>query len=148
MVEDAVKKNEFPGEHETLSKYGTLNALAEALYRDNTLNIKAANEFNSIHHLKQNINFYLSELLKNICADQIYAVLTAEYLDEDIQKHLSVQAVKRVHENSSSIDTKNLYLSKVARENLRKFLNDDYLAIKKSLTLVSIPENRRLAVLN
>ena len=56
----------FENEYQILKKYKTLNNLAESLYSDKVLNLKAAKEFKMIHHLNEDIAYYTSELLKNI----------------------------------------------------------------------------------
>ena len=57
VVEDEVQRNRFEGEWEVLKKYGTLNNLAAALYVDQVLDLNVSNQFQIIHHLKENISF-------------------------------------------------------------------------------------------
>jgi hypothetical protein len=135
VVTDEEQKNRFSGEYEILQKYGTLNALAEQLYSHGTLNPEIAREFRTIHHLKEDIAYYLTELLDKIAPSQIYAVMSTESLDEDILTCLGVSATEKVHENASSTDSAKKYLSETARDNLRKFLIEDYRALEKLLAI-------------
>ena len=135
VVEDQVQRNRFEGEWEVLKKYGTLNNLAEVLYIDGVLDSKVSNEFKIIHHLKEDISFYLNETLDHIRTEQIFCVLSTETLNEDIYKNLEVREVARVHENAKNTDESKKLLSDTACENLRKYLFDDYKCIEKLLKL-------------
>jgi len=61
------------------------------------------------------------------------AMLATETLDRDVATLLGVDNVSRVHENASSTSNSKMQLSEFAKSNLRKFLDDDYRAIKKLL---------------
>lgn len=97
VVEDEAQKTRFDGEYDILKKYGTLNAMAEALYVDGALAQDVADEFRVIHHLREDISFYLSDLLKKVKSDQIYSVLATETLNDDIRKILNVQNPGKTH---------------------------------------------------
>lgn len=135
VVEEQRDHHRFKGEWEILKKYETLNNLAEALYIDNILDSNVANEFQKIHHLKENIAFYLSDLLENITEEQVLCVLSTETLDDDVYKNLAITKVGRVHENAKFTDENKRKLSDKAYENLRKYLLDDYQCIEKLLAL-------------
>lgn len=135
VVTDEEQKSRFKGEYEILRKYGTLNALAEQLYSDGELNLEVAREFRTLHHLKEDISFYLTDLLDRISPDQVYAVMATESLDEDILSCLGVGATEKVHENASVTESEKKYLSETARVNLRKFLIEDYRALEKLLSI-------------
>jgi hypothetical protein len=147
VVDDRVQKNRFEGEYEILRKYGTLNSLAEQLYDGDVLDSKVAKDFRSIHHLKEDISFYLTELLNEISANQIYAVLATESLDKDIEDHLGVDTVKRTNENAASDDKYKMHLSKLAKTNMRKFLNEDYAAVERLLAHTCVTDERRRVLL-
>ncbi len=131
VVEEASQDSRFSGEIDVLRKYGTLNALAENLYDGGELSEVVAAEFRSVHHLKEDIAFYLSDLLERIDSEQIFAVLTQESLDSDIQAHLGVVNESRIHSNRPETDSEKLQLSQVARNNLKRFLSADYDAIRR-----------------
>ena len=137
VVSDEVQKTRFKGEHQILIKYGTLNSLAERLYTDGITNEEVARDFRSIHHLKEDIGFYLTELLKRISSEQIYAVMATEALDQDIKATLGITNVGRIHQNSSSNNDVEEQLSKIAQANLRNFLVADYRAIEKLMKLTT-----------
>jgi hypothetical protein len=122
--------------------------MAEALYVDGVLVKTTAADFRRIHHLKEDIAFYLSDLLGTISVEQLYAVLTTEFLDLDIERHLSVSTSRRAHENRSSVKSNRLWLSDTARENLRLFLHDDYAAVRTLSDMASLDWERREKLLS
>ncbi len=131
VVEDALQDSRFEGESDVLRKYETLNTLAENLYVGEELNEEVAGEFRLIHHLKEDISFYLSVLLEQVDAEQIFAVLAQENLDGDIETHLGVINESRIHSNRPETDSEKLQLSNLARSNLKRFLKRDYDAIRR-----------------
>lgn len=146
VVEDEVQRHRFKGEREILERYKTLNNLAESLYTDNEVNGEVAKEFQKIHHLKENIQFYLSELLDTITEEQIFGVLSTETLGEDVFQQLGVTNMKRTHENAKFVDESKKYLSASAYDNLKKYLGEDYESLRKLIELktLTVCETNRL----
>ena len=132
---DEAQRQRFDGEWEILNKYKMLNNLAEELYVNDVLNMEVSKEFQKIHHIKQNIAFYLSELLSNITSDQIFCVISTETIYEDIINHLKVTDVKKFYENGKFTNDTKKYLSENAYNNLKRYLHDDYRCIEKLLNL-------------
>jgi len=106
--------------------------LSEALYNsDHVLNQDVAREFRLVHHLKEDISFYLSDLLATISPEQIYAIMTTEALDHDMKSCLGIENVKKKHSHGDKTPREQLNLTETAKENLRMFLQKDYAAIEK-----------------
>lgn len=117
----------FAGEKQILLKYKTMNSLAEALYFSNgTANALAQGNFRSIHHLGENISFYLSELLNKLGAKQIGGVFSQESLADDAQRILGISVAAQTHRHKSQTLPEMLFLSALARRNLTRFLRDDF----------------------
>ena len=135
VVEDAVQKNRFKGEFEVLCKYKTLNKIAEKLYIGNDLDYEVANEFKEIHHLKENISFYLKPLLDEICNDQIFAVFATESLDKDIFQLLGLKNDLYIHHNAIKTSGEKKYLSDLSYRNLKKYLCEDYQYLEKLINM-------------
>jgi hypothetical protein len=132
LVVDTKKQEfRFTGEYEILKKYRHLSNLAENLYTDNRLNLPTVKEWLAIHHLKEDIDFYVSNLLDNIEPNQIFAVLAQENLNEDILNLLGVDQTPLIHENKINEGVESLTLSPLAEKNLKVFLKADYEAIQK-----------------
>ena len=148
VVEKAIQKYRFNGEHEVLTKYQTLNALAENLYQNGEINEEVATEFRIIHHLKEDISFYIGELVNHVNKKQIYGVLATEYLNEDIEEVLGVDITWKMFENSSSIMSKRKYLSDLAYLNLKNYLHKDYDAINKLLKLTNSTDSKKNTLLS
>lgn len=135
VVEDEVQRHRFEGEWEILSKYKTLNSLAENLYDNGTLNEDVATEFQSIHHLKENIEFYLDELLETLHKEQVFGVLATETLGDDVMRQLAVSSMKRTYENGKYVDKDKKVLSERANANLKAYLQGDYRCLETLLEL-------------
>ncbi|MEP5760554.1 MAG: sulfotransferase family 2 domain-containing protein [Litoreibacter sp.] len=137
VVNEGEQKNRYPGEYAILRKYTTLNNLAENLYVDGELDPTVAQEFRKIHHFKQDISFYLNDLLKVVRKEQIHYVLATETLNEDAEKLLGVTQMAKEHEHANKVADANKNLSDLAYANLKRFLTDDYRAIETLLDLNS-----------
>ena len=135
VVIDERQKHRFDGEYDVLKKYGTLNALSEQLYKEGVLNLAVADEFQKIHHLKENISFYLKPLLDKVLPSQIFAVFATESLDDDIAKILGIRNDVKIHQNSKYVSDEKKFLSELAYRNLKLYLKDDYAYLSKLLTM-------------
>ncbi len=130
VVSDGTQRDKYRGEYEVLVKYGCLNKLAEALYfKDNTPNVHAHREIRRIHHIAEDISFYLSDLLRKCRPEQIKAVLMQESLNEDIYRVFGYK--NELREHSTPLDIKNNHLSKIGLMNLKRFFIKDYEALTK-----------------
>ena len=125
VVHDRVQEHRFPGEYQVLVKYKTLNHLAEQLYdRNGKIVSEVQEDFFKIHHLRENISFYLTDFLQECGALNIFCVLMKESLAADIKRHLGVELELRKNNNPSSYD-----LTAKAERHLRRFLHLDYEAL-------------------
>ena len=135
VVTDGTQKNRFDGEYEILKKYKTFNSLCELLYTDGVLNSVVSDEFKKIHHLKENISFYLKPLLDKISPSQLFAVFATETLDEDIANILNINNEFYMNQNSKNIYNDKKFLSKKSYNNLKSYLADDYLYLSKLIDM-------------
>lgn len=128
VVKDANQRGRFKGEYEVLLKYKSLNVLAEALYDEfGQPNHSAQADIRKIHHIREDISFYLSGLLRRCQPNQIVAVLMQENLDEDISRVFGYRNELNVHRNPASEE--GLNLSDRAIKNLRRFFLKDFEAL-------------------
>ncbi|GGW86969.1 hypothetical protein GCM10007391_20950 [Alteromonas halophila] len=134
-MEEKVQKNRFKGEYEVLDRYQSINNLAEALYSDNEINNKVAKDLIKIHHLRENIAYYLTDLLQWVRDEQILFVFATETLNDDISKNLGIDKISRTHENASLLPQSKKELSSLGYENLKKFLKSDYDSVEKILKI-------------
>lgn len=130
-----------PGELASLKKYGSFSDLAEKLYLPSgSCNEPVVSDWQSISHLKEGFNFYLSPLLKHLKREQIFAVMTQENLNSDMSRILNVQKVNDVNRLSHKLDPKLLTLSNLALKNLTRFLHHEFLSLE---TLFEIAGTKR-----
>ncbi|WP_394175040.1 hypothetical protein [Thalassotalea litorea] len=146
VVESNEQADRFPGEYQALSKHNSLNNLAESLYDEHGIsNHQTMKEFESIHHLKEDIGFYLKDFLKKCPAEKIKGVLMQESLSADMQKLFAVKSEQIGHDKrnpSSSNET----LSIRARKNLVRYLEDDYHCLFKLHNLGLINDETMLNI--
>lgn len=130
VVIDEVQRSRFPGEHEILGRYGSIGALAEALYdADGTPRSEVFRDARKIHHIREDISYYLTDLLDRCSPHQIEAVLMQENLDKDIKRVFGIWNENRIHENHPTRDRG--ALSDRAIDNLVRFLHRDYEALTR-----------------
>ena len=111
-------------------KYGCLNNLAEALYlKDGTPNKTAHREIRRIHHMREDISFYLGDLLNRCQPNQIVAVLMQETLDDDVLRVFGYKNELREHNNEAIGEDREL--SAIGLANLKRFFSEDYEALTK-----------------
>lgn len=138
VVETEKQRNRFGGEWQILKNYSTLNSLSERLYdaNDGVLNKRVSAEFRAIHHLREDISFYLSKMLKHVSPRQVYGIIKQHSLAEDCKSLLgpSVDIVWE-KEHGSSVDLSKKELSVLAQKNLRRFLHQDFACILKLYNL-------------
>ncbi len=145
--EEARPDHRFPGEARVLAKYGSLETIALALYDNGVLVPDVAQDFRRIHHLREDMAFYLEPAMDVINADQVFAVLCQETLDADIEALLGVPTPGRVHDNRSKTVKEKTVLSSAARSNLAHFLARDFAALDWLFTLYPLSDAQREAVL-
>ena len=133
VVEQGKQSNRFRGEKNILLKYQNLNALAESLYlKDGRLNRKVCGEYNSIHHLRESISYYLTPQFFDLDPFRLLGVICQNDLQSCCTDVLGISEIPQINRYGGkySVSIENS-LSKVAQANLRKFLKSDYAAIAK-----------------
>lgn len=137
VVEKGVRRSESPDECRILEKYKTLNSLGEALYSQGTLSDEVAADFEKIRHLHERISFYLTNFLAQVKPEQIRFVLAQETLNTDIASMLEVNNKHKIHSSYNLVGMEKIFLSEVAYLNLKRYMSDDYIALKKLLSICS-----------
>jgi len=119
VVEEKTQSDRFPGEKEVLESYGSVQNLCENIH---SFDINRT----YVHHLKEDINFYLGDFLRHCTADNILGVITTENLNADLFHLFGIR--NSIHLKHNKRDT---ILSNVQRDNLRAYLAKDYACIDK-----------------
>lgn len=129
VVTDRLQPDRFPGEREVLVRYGSLGKLGETLYDGNGKpRPSTVREARKIHHIREDIGFYLTRLLKRCRPEQIEAVLMQETLDADIERVFGIRNRHRKHDNPAMGGDE---LSPRARANLMRYFRRDYEALAR-----------------
>lgn len=125
VVTGGRQRDRVAGEYDVLVKYGSLNALAEALYDERgNPDLDAQAEMRRIHHVREDLAFYLRDLLDRCRPDQIVAVLMQENLDDDIFRVFGYRNELRRHSNPPAEQGDGL--SEAGLANLRRCFADDF----------------------
>lgn len=96
MDEDGAQSDRFGGERAFLTRYPSLDALALDLYApDGTRNDAVISGFSRVHHIRENIAFYLDPLLWKIDPRQIKGVMMQENLNADIKRVFGINIGER-----------------------------------------------------
>lgn len=128
VVTDGTQRDRFKGEYSVLVKYGSLNRLAEALYhKDGRANINAQQEIRRIHHIREDISYYLDDLLSKCHPNQIEGVLLQENLDEDILRVFGYE--NELRKKMNPVSAEDDALSEIGLRNLMTFFMKDYEAL-------------------
>ncbi len=126
VVEKQEQKDLFKGEYELLKKYKDVNNLAEHIYDENgNLVLDFKHEDYYIHHITEDIHFYLEELLKKGSKKHISYVLATETLSEDLKAQFNINLTSHLKKNKKQIK-----LSELALNNLVKYLEKDFECIE------------------
>jgi len=117
----------FPGERKVLRKYLSLGVMARSLYRsDGRLDQAVARDFRAIHHLRESISFYCQPLLGVLTPGNILGVVCQESLAADCARVLGVDVSKVRERSNASKRQIEQDLDAAAKDNLRRFLVEDY----------------------
>ena len=109
VVQTEEQRNRFPGEYDVLKKYHSLNNIAENLYDDKgNKNSLVISEINKIHHLRENIYYYLGNFMKSCPPENIICVLTQENLEEDMLKYFNIKNASKEKYNPKNNNEINL----------------------------------------
>ena len=124
VIQDKVQENRFEGEKTHLEKYKTANQLAESIYDSNgnqVLDFQNRNFY--IHHLKEDINYYIGDLLNKCKPENIKVVIATETLNDDMYEFFNIRVTSHEKKNAKNKDQE---LSELAYRNLKKYLIKDY----------------------
>jgi len=131
VINDKLQSDRFKGEKEILEYYKSANNLAE-----NIFNFDINKSY--IHHIKEDIYFYIGEFLKNCKKENIIGIITTETINNDILKIFNIH--NTIHKNKSYSYDKNL--STIGYNNLKKYLAKDYECISKLYDIGLLSEEK------
>lgn len=127
VVEDQKQPDRLEGEKKLLEEYADANTLAESIYNANgdlLLDFKDGQHY--IHHITEDIDFYIGNFLSSCNPENITAVLATETLEYDLKSNFAIDVESQVNKNK-----KETPLSDLALKNLAGYLKKDFECIDK-----------------
>jgi len=123
-------------EYTILKKYNDVNNLAE--------NIESYNDdptMEYLHHIYEDINYYLSDFIRDCKSENILGVITQENLNEDFKKlfkiDIDINVKSKINDSSLSKTISNL-----GYKLLKEYLWKDYRCIKKLYNMNCLTEKQ------
>uniref|UniRef100_A0A6C0DY68 Sulfotransferase domain-containing protein n=1 Tax=viral metagenome TaxID=1070528 RepID=A0A6C0DY68_9ZZZZ len=133
---DKTQKKRFYKEKNALEKYNNANNLAENIenYDDDE-----GEEY--IHHIYEDINYYLSDFLRECKSENILGVITQENLFDDFRKifNIDIDEIVESRKNNSSMSKD---ISDTGSKLLKKYLWRDYECIEKLYKMGCLTEKQ------
>jgi hypothetical protein len=131
---DKTQKNRFYKEKNVLKKYNNANNLAE-----NIENYDVGEEY--IHHIYEDINYYLSDFLKECKSENILGVITQENLYDDFKRIFNIDIDENVEsrKNKSGMSKD---ISDTGYKLLKNYLWRDYECIEKLYKMGCLTEKQ------
>jgi hypothetical protein len=122
VVLDKTQEERFVGEKNTLIKYSRVNNLSENI---DSFDINKS----YIHHIYEDINFYLGDFLKKCKKENIIGIVTQENLQYDIKKIFNI--CENNINNNKNHTVVDKYISNIGYDLLKDYLYKDYECIHK-----------------
>ncbi len=121
-----IQKNKFKNEQKIINKYKNVNNLCNDLKKNLDIFNGNRSSGNYIHHLKEDIHFYLDNFIDKCPKKQIVGVICTETLNDDMKNIFNIDVSK--HEKNNKY-CKNV--SDKSYEILKNYLSKDYKIIEK-----------------
>ena len=112
-------KYRFSGEYDFLKKFPTI----EDLVQDNIEKLQT----HYVHHLKEDIIFYLGDFADQCNPDNVIGAICTENLCEDVENIFNVKV--ELHKKNNT--KRKIEITEEARKCVKKYLHKDYLVIEK-----------------
>ena len=126
------QEQRFSGESQLISKFNEVNNLAEVLYdKDGIMQFDLSKHY--IHHIREDISFYTSKLLKNCKKEDFIKVILTETIREDMKNLFGINELNFHSKNNR--EKYSTRLSETGYKNLKKYLEKDYQCIERLFEL-------------
>lgn len=119
LVLDKDQKDRFVGEYDFFQKYATI----EDLIRDDITALKRQ----YVHHIDEDIHFYLGDLVNQLSSENVMGVVCTETLNEDIERIFNI----KIHTHEKNNSKRKIPIKEEGRKALKEYLYKDYLVIEK-----------------
>ena len=128
VCDNKSQENRFKNEKQILNKYKNINNLCKNLKLNKNIFNGNPNSTNYIHHLKEDINFYLKDFIKVCPKNKIVGVICTETIRNDFKKLFDINLTNHVKHNKIKY---NKDLKPKNYDILKNYLRKDYFIVKK-----------------
>ena len=127
VCDSKIQKNRFKNEKHILNKYKNVDNLCNDLEVIPHIFNGSPSSGNYIHHLREDIYFYLKTFIKKCPKKQILGVICTETLKEDMKNIFDINLIKHKKNNNKY----NKDITDKSYKILKTFLKNDYIIIDK-----------------
>ena len=125
VCDSKIQENRFKNEKNILNQYKNVDNLCNDLEINPDIFNGSPSSGNYIHHLREDIYFYLKSFIKKCPKKQILGVICTETLKDDMKNIFDIDIIK--HENNNS--KYNKIITDKSYEILKTYLKNDYIII-------------------
>ena len=127
VCDSKIQENKYMNEKNILNKYNNIDKLCHELRVNKNIFNGSRNSYNYIHHLKEDINFYLEYFIDICPKDNLLGVICTETLKVDLKNIFNIDL--NVHDKNNDKYKKNI--NNMNYKILKDYLHKDYLIIDK-----------------
>lgn len=127
VCDSKVQENKYINEKNILNKYNNIDKLCHELRVNKNIFNGNRNSYNYIHHLKEDINFYLEYFIDICPKDNLLGVICTETLKVDLKNIFNIDL--NIHDKNNNKYKKNI--NNINYKILKDYLYKDYLIIDK-----------------
>ena len=138
MTEKRVQLDRFRGERGFFERYPTISDLVRDIDGGGELFCGERQSGRYVHHLKEDIHFYLGEFLKHCIPGNIIGVICTESLSQDMKALFGIDVTSREMKNPA----KDQLVAGAELSALKHFLKADYDCVQRLFDLGLIDERK------
>ena len=129
VCDSKIQENRFKNEKNILNQYKNLDNLCNDLEINHDIFNGSPSSGNYIHHLREDIYFYLKSFIQKCPKKQILGVICTETLKDDMKNIFDIDIIKHEKNNSKYNSKYNKIITDKSYEILKTYLKNDYIII-------------------
>ena len=144
VCDSKLQENIFKNEKHILNKYKNVDNLCNDLEKNSDIFNGSPSSGKYIHHLREDIHFYLKNFIKECPQKQILGVILTETLKDDMKYMFDIDVIKHEKNNNKYNKT----ITDKSYEILKTFLKNDYIIIDQMYKLGWISDKQHEILIN
>ena len=124
VCDSKIKENQFKNEKNILTKYKNVDNLCKDLKFNNKIFNGSPETCNYIHHLKEDIYYYLKNFINECPKNKIVGVICKETIKKNMKDIFNIDVIKHEKKNDS-----NTTITNESYKILKEYLKNDYIII-------------------